>query len=242
MRLIRRAICFVGVVGLAGVLCAQKTSDQESFLSWKADRAEKEAKAMRVDGRVAGQGGIRIQSTYRSSSFKIRASWLTPDVIRGTARFLQIRDRLSTSDATALVSEAEAAGHTVIRVEIDPVEGSGVIPLDWSAFLQPKGLKEGEPGGVVGTNTPKLKGLKALSGILQRDYAYDVFWVTFPLVDSGKSVLPDTAREMELVVSIHGKQGKVSWPIPESIRQRTQALMQGSDGKKQLATSTGESQ
>jgi hypothetical protein len=229
-------------MGLAGVFCAQTTTTQESYLSWNADRAEKEAKAMRVEGRVAGQGGIRIRSTDRSSSYKIRATWLTPDVIRGTARLLQIRERLATSDATALVSEAEAAGHTVIRVEIDPVEGSGVIPLDWGAFIQPKGVKEGEPGSVVGTNTPKLKGLKALSGIQQRDYAYDVFWVTFPLVDSGRRVLPETAREMELVVSIHGKEGKVSWPIPESIRQRTQALMQGSDGKKQLATSTGESQ
>jgi hypothetical protein len=125
--LIRRAIRLVGVMGLAGVFCAQTTTTRESYLSWNADRAEKEAKAMRAEGRVAGQGGIRIRSIDPSSSYKIRATWLTPDVIRGTARLLQISERIASSDATALVSEAEAAGHTVIPVEIDRVPVLGLL-------------------------------------------------------------------------------------------------------------------
>ena len=59
--------------------------------------------------------------------------------------------------------------------------------------------------------------MKALAGTVQRDYAYDVFWVTFPLVDEKRqAILPDSASEAELIVTIYDKQGKVTWQIPES--------------------------
>jgi hypothetical protein len=77
---------------------------------------------------------------------------------------------------------------------------------------------------VAGTSEPKLKNVKALAGIGRRDYSYEVFWVTFPLLEDGKPVLPDSVREAELVVSIHDKEGKLSWPVPDSIRQKSKSL------------------
>jgi hypothetical protein len=209
-------------VGLFFSLVAWGQEATEPFLAWKADRAVKEGKSMRSEGRVSGNGGFRIQGTDRAVSYKIRATWMTPDVIRATARQLQIRNRLSNAETMALVSEASAAADTVVMVEIDPVEGSGVVPLDWTAFLQPKGLKEGVPGGVQGTNMPQLRNVKALAGVMQRDYAYEVFWLAFPLVDKGVKVLADDVREAELAVTIYGRTGKVSWDIPQSIRSKSE--------------------
>jgi len=49
-------------------------------------------------------------------------------VIQATARLLQLSERLSDGQVEELVREATAAGDVVILVEIDPREGSGVIP------------------------------------------------------------------------------------------------------------------
>lgn len=59
-------------------------------------------------------------------------------MIRATARVLQARSRLTPEQTDAIVTEAQAPGGLVVMVEIDPREGSGVIPLDWEAFLQPE--------------------------------------------------------------------------------------------------------
>jgi hypothetical protein len=71
----------------------------------------------------------------RSCNYKLRATWLTPEVIRATAQLAGIRRGLSDAQAEAMLAEAEAAGGTVVLVEIDPREGSGVIPNDWTATL-----------------------------------------------------------------------------------------------------------
>jgi hypothetical protein len=182
---------------------------------------------MRSDGRVGGRFDTRILKTDRAYNYKLRATWLTPEVIRASARIEQLRSRLSDEQTRALVAEAEAAGHTVILVEIDPREGSGVIPLDWRAVLQAKDWKPGMREAVVGVNTPQLKLLKALTGVVRRDYSYDVFWVVFPLLgDTGSPVFGDGIRDVELIVGIHDKEGAVRWPIPPSIRQRALALSQ----------------
>jgi len=66
--------------------------------------------------------------------------------------------------------------------------------------------------------------VKALAGTVQRDYAYDVFWVVFPLVDEkGQAILPESASEAELIVAIYNKQGKVTWQIPDSIHKKSRA-------------------
>lgn len=194
----------------------------EDYLAWTMDKAEAVGKSMRAKGRTgAGQGLIH---TERATSYKLRATWLTPGVIRASARKDQIRNRLTDDRTRALVAEAEAAGDTVVLVEIDPNEGSGVIPLEWAAFLREKrskGLK-----GVTGVNTPKLREAKGLAGVGQRDYDYDIFWMVFPLFDdTGRPVFSESATEAELVVRIYGKEGTVSWAIPESVRARMNAIV-----------------
>jgi hypothetical protein len=219
-------ICPVlGILLLLSAADVGLTTQAESFLSWSADEAVRIGRSMREDGRVGGFFDFRVIHTEHAYNYKLRATWLTPEVIRASARHQQLRLRLSSDQALALVAEAEAAAHTVIMVEIDPREGSGVIPLDWRAILQPKGTKAEDLGGVEGASNPRFKNLKAMTGVVQRDYSYDVFWMAFPLVDgNGRRTLPDSAREAELIVGIHDKKGTVSWPIPDSIRQRTRAL------------------
>jgi hypothetical protein len=151
------------------------------------------------------------------SSSRLAATWLTPDVIRAAARFAQLRDRLSAADTRALVADAEASGGTVVMVEIDPREGSGVIPNDWQAFLQPKGRPE---AAVRGTLSPRLRDVRALAGVLRRNYDYDRFWVTFPLTESGDQPLfLASDQDAVLVVRIRDQEGHVEWPIPASMRR-----------------------
>lgn len=205
---------------LAPQLTLAQTND---YLRWNGKQAESIGSSMRERGRVgAGQGLIH---TERATSYKLRATWLTPDVIRATARLLQLSNRLTDEQTKTLVGEAEAVGHTVVLVEIDPREGSGVIPLEWKAFLQPRGSRVGDAGAVTGVNIPRLRDSKALAGVAKRDYDYDVFWIVFPLLnEQGDPIFSNAVREAELVVRIYDKEGKVSWPIPDSIRKRTAQL------------------
>lgn len=227
------ALC-IAVIVLAGLaLCSEQPavdSQGEEYFTWTAKQAESIGKSMREKGRVgAGQG---LLHTERASSYKLRATWLTPEVVRATARLEQIKTRLSDERTRALVTEAETVGDTVLMVEIDPREGSGVVPIDWQAFLQPKGVKAGAPGAVTGTNTPRLRDIKALAGVAQRDYDYDVFWIVFPLkTEKGEPIFSESTTEAELVVRIYNKEGKVSWRIPNSIRSRSRSVTKTSNSR-----------
>ena len=193
----------------------------DSWLTWSASRAQGIAKAAYVQGRVGGRAIIdtRLLKTERALNYKLAATWMTPDVIRATARTLQLTDRFTDDDAKAMVAEAEKAGDTVVMVEIDPREGSGVSPNDWAAFLQAE-VPEGEtPRAVRGQDSPQLREVKALAGVLRRNYDYDRFWVVFPLKHSdGKPLFASGDLYAELVVRIAGREGRVRWPIPSSIR------------------------
>lgn len=230
------AVCLAlpGVLFSGWSILAQQmpTSDPEAYLSWSAAQAVAIGKSMRVNGRVGGIFDFRVVHTERSFNFKLRATWLTPEVIRASARLEQLRRRLSPEQTRTLVAEAEATGDTVVLVEIDPREGSGIIPLDWQAYLQPKGLKTAESASVIGTNNSELREIKALAGAAERDYAYDLFWVVFPLLDEkNEPIFSDSIKEAELVVRIYNKAGRVSWPIPDSIRELASALKQKKEGK-----------
>jgi hypothetical protein len=208
-------------VAAAAAACVPQPGADESWLSWPADRAEAIGKAMYARGRVGGFWDARGLKTERATNYKLAATWITPEVIRATARRQQLSQRLTDDQARQLVCQAEAAKDTVVMVEIDPREGSGVIPLDWMAFLQPKGNEEKAPDvrGMRGTHAPDLREVMALAGVLRRNYDYDRFWVSFPLRhQDGSLVLPAEAREAELVVRIYDREGRVSWPVPESIR------------------------
>lgn len=198
----------------------------DSYIGWTDQYCLEVGKAMIAKGRVGGfYWGVRVHHTERSYNYKLRATWLTPDVIRANARLEQRRNRLTSEQTRALVSEAEAVGDTVILVEIDPSQGSGVLPLEWQAYLQPKGLTEGDEGAVSGIQAPALRKVKALAGIGQRDYAYDQFWLVFPLTRDKAPVFSDAKNDAELIVIIYDREGSVEWTIPASIHQRTVELL-----------------
>lgn len=215
------ALTLVALAASAHLGAAQAPDDE--YLTWSAERAQAVGKAAYQKGRVGGWFDTRMLKTERSYNYKLAATWLTPEAIRATARLIQIQDRLTDAQAKALVSEAEAAGDTVVMVEIDPREGSGVIPLDWQAFLQPR--RDGAtPPSVRGVNQPRLRDARALAGVLRRNYDYDRFWIVFSLsTDTGEPLLAGTDAEAELVVRIHDQEGRVRFPIPSSIRERVKA-------------------
>jgi hypothetical protein len=206
---------------IAAIARSQTASTKEPYLTWTESLVDKIGKSTRINGTVGGLFDFRIIHTEHAYNYKLRATWMTPEVIRASARLEQLRMRLTDDQTRELVSEAEEEAETVILVEIDPREGSGVIPLDWRAILQPVGLE----GGIVGRSAPDLKAFKALGGVARRDYAYDVFWVVFPLIkEDGESMIPDSVKQVELHVGIYNKQGKVRWNVPDSIRQRIKTL------------------
>jgi hypothetical protein len=135
-----------------------------------------------------------------------------PAVIRATARRIQLSKRLSDGETMALVEQAERDSGVIVMIEVDPREGSGIIPDDWSAFLQP--VINGTPGHPVrGLNTPGLRDVQALAGVLRRNYDYDRFWVVFPTrLEDGSPAVPRGSTHIELVVRILDREGTVRWP------------------------------
>lgn len=192
----------------------------EPWTSWSAEHAERIGRAANVRGRVGGFFDTRFLKTERSYNYKLAATWLTPEVIRASARLLQIRQRLSEQEAVRLVDQAEAAAPTAVLVEIDPREGSGVIPLDWVAILQ-----FGAGVEIRGTLTPALRDVPSLAGVLRRNYDYDRFWVTFPLLDErGQSLVPAGTGNAVLKVRIYDHEGRVEWPMSPMVFERARQL------------------
>lgn len=218
-------IIWMTLVLSSAVLGQSKTSAGQDFLTWSASQAESIGKSMRVSDRVGNSFTIRGLKTERAINYKLRATLMTPEVIRAAARLEQLRNRLSDEQTLAMVADAEAAGDLIIMIELDPNEGSGVIPLDWRAILQPRGLRPGAPGAISAIKAPQLKGVKALAGVARRDYDYDVFWVVFPFTDAnGKPVFPADVTELELIVGIYESEGRVFWTLPESVKSQIRAI------------------
>ena len=109
------------LVAVAALGIAQATDD---WLTWPAARAHSIGQSAHVTGRVGGLFDTRMLKTERSYIYKLAATWITRDVVRASARVSQLTSRLTDEEAHALVAEAEAAGDTVVMVEIDPREGS----------------------------------------------------------------------------------------------------------------------
>lgn len=217
-------IFLLGLGASSGAPQAIAERGREAYLSWNAKQAEETGKSMQAKGRVGGWFDARVVHTEHAYNYKLRATWLTPEVIRATARLRQIQNGLTDEETRALVTQAENAGDTVILIEIDPREGSGVIPREWVALLRSKDTPEDSLGG-KGIHRPELRDVKALAGTARRDYAYDIFWVVFPLVNQdGEPLFPPEAQEAELVVRISNKEGRVQWRVPESIRERARRI------------------
>ena len=115
----------------------QTVEGQQEYLTWSAKHAEAIGKAAYAQGRVGGLFDMRLLKTERSYNYKLAATLLTPSVIRATARRIQLTQRMTDTETEALVAGAERESGIVVIVEIDPREGSGIIPTDWAAFLQP---------------------------------------------------------------------------------------------------------
>jgi hypothetical protein len=208
MRTMVRAV--LAVACLSGV--TSLLNAQVEYSTWTAKQATAIGSGAYVQGRVGGRFDGRILKTERAQNYKLAATWMTPSVIRASARLIQLAERLPDQQTAALIAEAEKHNSTVVMVEIDPREGSGVIPNDWAAFLEP--ITNGVHGKPVrGVDTPKLRDVKALAGVLRRNYDYDRFWVVFPLKhEDGEAVLPANFSEAQLTVRIYDREGTVRWP------------------------------
>jgi hypothetical protein len=201
------------------LLAATLPGAEDDFLRWDARQAKAIALATRVNGQAGKSLDFRVTGTDRSYNYKLRATWMTPQVIRAVARLQQFAKALTGEETRKLVTEAEAAGEIVIQVEIDPREGSGVIPNDWVALLGTRTGQAAASRTVRGASKPKLRDLPALAGGAPRDYSYEVFWVVFPAKgEDGQPLFSAADKEAELSVRIHGKEGKVRWPVPDYIR------------------------
>lgn len=199
----------LGVLIASGLLAAD-----DAYLSWDAKYASQIALGRRTDGRVGPALDFRVLSTDRSFNYKLRATWMTPETIRACARLQQFAKALTPAETRKLVADAEAIEGTVVLVEIDPREGSGVIPRDWVSTFGPAGPAGITPLFVRGIEKPALRDFPALSGGGRRDYAYEVFWVVFPSkTDDDKPLFGPADTEAELSVRIHDKLGKVRWPL-----------------------------
>jgi hypothetical protein len=212
----RWPVCVVAIGALAPLLGLAQGRD-DSWMVWPMERAQAVGRAAYVQGRVGGFFDTRILQTESAYNYKLAATWFHPLAIRATARVRQLTVGMSDGETRAAVDEAEelARGLTVVMVEVDPREGSGVIPLEWSAFLQPvgPGNQRGTPGR--GTLVLAMRDVPAFQGVLRRNYDYDRFWLTFPLShENGEPLLPRGATHAELVVRISGKEGRVRWPLP----------------------------
>lgn len=223
MRHTSRPVCIVLVLLCFSVtsIPQQPTSNAgDDYLSWTANQANDIGKRWRANGRVGGALDLRVIHTEHAYNYKLRATLMAPEVIRATARLEQLRMRLTDAQTRALITEAEKTQGLVVLIEIDPQEGSGVIPLDWRSALRPKGAKEDSLLTIPGINTPALRHVKALAGVARRDYAYDAFWVVFPLKDEqGKPIWDTPPDAIELVVGIYNKEGRVTWPVSEQLRE-----------------------
>ena len=164
-------------------------------------------------GQVGKSFDFRFKSTDRSYNFKVRATWMPPQIIQARARLEQIAKGLTATETKTLVADAQAAGNLIFQIEIDPREGPGIIPGDWVALL-------GNTHHLVrGINSPQLRNLPALAPLAPRDYAYEIFWVVFPTkAEDGQQLFSTADRETELRVQIAGKVGKIRFQVPGDLK------------------------
>ena len=68
---------------------AQPSTQGELYLTWSTERAEAVGSSMYQEGRVGGFFDARFLKTNRSYNYKLASTWLTPELIRATARLAQ---------------------------------------------------------------------------------------------------------------------------------------------------------
>jgi len=202
---------------------SKPNNDNSQFLTWDKNTAFSIGETWLVRGRVGGFFDGRILETNKSYNYKLRATLMSPEAIRAAARLEQIRSRLTEDETKKLVAEADQED-LVILIEIDPREGSGVIPNNWRAFLQAKDSAANE--SLRGEEKSSLRNYKALQSVIKRDYDYDLFWVSFSLTDkNGVPLWKSVPNELELIVGINEKEGRVKWKVTNELRLRIENLL-----------------
>ncbi len=216
------------LIFFGGSVFAQDSISQldRDFLSWNAKQTIQFGETWREKGRIGGLFDGRILSTDKSYNYKLRATLMSPEAIRAAARREQLRNGLTVDETRKLVVEAEKENSLILLVEIDPREGSGVIPNDWRVLLNAKGSGTESNKPIRGVKNQSLGEILALKGVSNRDYDYDLFWVAFPLKDeSGKPFWNSVPTELELVVGIYNKEGRVTWKVSDALKLRIEALL-----------------
>ena len=168
--------------------------------------------SMLAKGQVGSSWDGRVMSTDRSYNYKLRATWITTEVVLGAARLLMLTKGFSDLQAREVMDAANSPDSWLVLVELDPREGSGVIPGDWTARFGPR---QDESRQVPGQEVAGQGVWKSLLSAFPRDYSYDVFLMKFPRNGPGGGPLLEAgASEAELVVRIYNKVGRVRWKIP----------------------------
>src|SRR5688500_11521263 len=151
------------------LLLSAASSQAAGWLDWSASQAQSIGKSTFQPARIGG--GRVLLNTERARSYKLGVTWLTPDVIRASIRLHQLSRRLDDPSAEALATEALKRRDLVFMVDIDPDEGSGVIPLDWQALIRVVSPSVQVPP-LAGTKAASLRGDPAFAGVLRRNYDY----------------------------------------------------------------------
>ena len=208
----------VTAVLLCGVSIAWQAD--ENYLRWDRERAEAIGKSTYVRGKVGSSWSRRGLQTDRAINYKLAATWFTPEVIRAAARMQQFTARLTEEETRELVAESSKAASTVVMVELDPNEGSGVIPSNLQVFLR----AGNDAHTVRGIEMPELRKNILFQGVQRRNYDYDRLWLSFPLTLPDGQPLFGSHQTAELIVRINNQEGRVRWTVPESIRVRAQEV------------------
>lgn len=219
---------FLLVLIFCVVTSAQNLLDEldKSYFSWNEKQISQIGQIWREKGRIGGFFDNRIISTDKAYNYKLRATLMSPESIRATVRREQLLNGLTEAETRRLVNEAEKEKELVVLVELDPREGSGIIPNDWRVILQPKGVSSNSNQRIRGIKNQSLRDITAYKGVFTRDYDYDVFWIAFPLKDEkGDSVWTSVPSQLELVVGIYNKEGRVSWKVSEPLKLQIENIL-----------------
>ncbi len=115
---IRLSFWHITVTAASALPEAAAAAADESWVNWTRSQAMDVAKPMRRTGRIGSVWATRGTHTERALNYHLRATWMTPDVIRAVARLQQLDRFLSAAETRQLVDEAESVGDTVILIEI----------------------------------------------------------------------------------------------------------------------------
>ena len=121
-----------GIVAVAIVLLTAGVKPEPAkldYLSWSAEHAAVLGRAAYIQGRVGRLLDARFLKTERAYNYKLAATWMTPAVIRASARLIQLAERLPDEKTIGLVADAERVTGTVVMVEVDPREDRVSSPM-----------------------------------------------------------------------------------------------------------------